>query len=192
MRAFLSLEIEEGQVIDGLVAAQKELVGTGADIKPVERENLHFTLRFLGEITDQQAAEVDARMGGLALEGLRFRVKGLGAFPSPRNPRVVWAGVGDADRAGVASIGERVIAALRGIGEENLSPFEPHLTLGRVRSARNVAALSRFIDGNSGRDFGGSEARHIKLKSSRLTPQGPVYSDVKVYALGPPVSGRVS
>ena len=189
MRAFVSLEIEEEEVIDGLVSAQRELVATGADVKVVERENLHFTLRFLGEITEQQAVEADRRMSGLTLEEVGFRVMGLGAFPNARSPRVVWAGVDEPHRSILAEIGGRVITALRGIGEEDNRPFEPHLTIGRVRSARNMGALSMFVARNSARDFGESRARHIKLKSSRLTPRGPVYSDVSVYDLGAKANG---
>jgi RNA 2',3'-cyclic 3'-phosphodiesterase len=190
LRAFISLEVEEEAVVDGLISVQREFVATGADIKPVEKENLHFTLKFLGEITDQQVAEVDRRMSGLALEGMRFGVRGVGAFPNARSPRVVWVGVDEAHRTSLAEMGKRVISSLGGIGEEDRRPFEPHLTIGRVRSARNVGSLSRFIEVNSAREFGESEARHIKLKSSRLTPQGPIYSDVRVYVLGVKVTGE--
>jgi 2'-5' RNA ligase len=59
MRAFIALEIPDLRVLDSIVAFQRELSATGADLKTVERENLHFTVKFLGEITPDQAREVD-------------------------------------------------------------------------------------------------------------------------------------
>ena len=182
VRAFVALEIL-GNVADSLVQSEKELEVTGADIKLVERENLHLNLKFLGEISEAQASEARFRLARLSLNGADVRVRGLGAFPAPSRPRVVWAGVAPEDESLVLAIAKEVMKALDGIGERDNRPFAPHITLGRVRSGRNVRELVEVLRLNAGREFGAAELREIKLKSSTLTQGGPVYRDEGVYPL---------
>lgn len=78
---------------DNLMRVEEELTQTRADVKLVERENLHFTVKFLGEIPESMVDEVDRRVRTLALQRVEVTVSGLGAFPDVRHPRVVWAGV---------------------------------------------------------------------------------------------------
>ena len=92
LRAFVALEISD-PALDSLVGFEEELRATGADIKLVERQNLHFTVKFLAEISESQAAEVGSRLGNLRLKGVEVEVRGAGAFPNPSKARVVWAGV---------------------------------------------------------------------------------------------------
>ncbi len=182
MRTFTALEVS-GQVLDSLVAFQGEIRATGADVKLVERENLHFTVKFLGEISDAQASEVRTRLQGLALKGAEVEVKGVGAFPSPGRARVVWAGVSPQHEALVAPAARAVIAALEGIGERDERPFRAHITLGRVRSGRNSRQLAELLAKNSERPFGVVRLSALKLKSSVLTPSGPIYKDLGEYPL---------
>lgn len=182
MRAFVAMDLP-GRVVDSLVALQAELSATGSDLRLVEKENLHFTVRFLGEIGDSQASEVLSRLGGLKLRRATVEVRGAGAFPSPRRPRVVWAGVARESEGIIGPIAREVIGALEGIGERDEKPFQPHITLGRVRSFRNSRELGESLARNSERTFGVAELSELKLKSSRLTPSGPVYSDVGVFRL---------
>ncbi|HKT22160.1 MAG TPA: RNA 2',3'-cyclic phosphodiesterase [Nitrososphaerales archaeon] len=183
MRAFVALEVPAG-VLDALVSFQTELSSSGADIKLVERENLHFTVKFLGEIGDQQAEEARSRLEKLSLKGARAEVKGVGAFPTPSRPRVVWAGVAKDQEHLILPTAKEVIDTLEGIGERDERPFQLHLTFARVRSGRNLHELADVIGRNAGRSFGMADFASLKLKSSRLTPQGPIYSDIGVYRLG--------
>lgn len=183
MRTFVALEIADDAVLGSLVSFQGELAATGADLKLVGKENLHFTLKFLGEIPEAQAEEADRRLRALRLEGGPASVSTVGAFPSLRRPNVVWVGVSQEDEPKVRGIGEAVIRALQGIGEAETRPFQAHLTLARVRSGRNIEQLSSTISASSHRDFGGFKLGTFKLKSSQLRPSGPVYSDLGVYDL---------
>ncbi len=183
MRAFVALEVPE-LVLDSLVAFQNELPGTGADLKLVERQNLHFTVKFLGEISDDQAAEVRSRLRGLSLKGVDVEVRGAGAFPTPARPRVVWVGVAQNDERLVTPIAEGVLGSLQGIGERDDRPFQAHITLARVRSGRNLRQLAELLRANSETPFGVAKLSELKLKSSLLTPSGPVYNDIEVYRLG--------
>jgi len=183
MRAFVAIEIPDPQVMERLVAFQRELEETRADLKIVERENLHYTVKFLGEITEVQASDVDRRLKALRLARADVTAKGVGAFPTPNRPRVVWVGVGEGDAQKVDAIAKPVIEALRGIGEQDNRPFQAHLTVARVRSGANRQNLETFLRENRDRTFGPVEIKEFRLKSSVLTPKGPIYSDVGVYGL---------
>ena len=182
VRAFVALEIP-GDVVDSLVRVQKELEGTGADIKLVERENLHLNLKFLGELGPAQVSEAKSRLGRLSLKSTDVTVRGVGAFPTPSRPRVVWAGLSPEDEPLVIPIARGVMGALEGIGETDDRPFRPHITLARVRSGRNMRELTEVLRQMAGKDFGTVALREIKLKSSTLTPAGPIYRDEGVYSL---------
>jgi len=170
-------------VRENLMKAEEALKQTRADIKLVERDNLHFTVKFLGEIPERMVDEVDARLRDLTLRRMEVDVRGLGAFPDARRPRVVWAGVAPHDLADLSSSGQRVIDALEGVGESDDRGFHPHITLARVRSPRNVEALASLMRDSSVKEFGRSAITTLKLKSSDLTPSGPTYRDVKEYNL---------
>lgn len=182
MRVFTALEVPK-EVLDSLVAFQQEIAATGADIKLVERENLHFTVKFLGEISEAQAYEARSRLERLNLKGAEVEVRGAGAFPSLGRPRVVWAGVARGHEALLVSIAETVIASLDGIGERDDRPFRAHITLGRVRTGRNARELSELLGKNAGQHFGVVRLSVLKLKSSVLTPSGPIYEDLGEYTL---------
>lgn len=182
MRAFVALEVPS-RILDAVAELQGELVKTGADIKLVERGNLHFTVKFLGEIGDQEAADAGSRLARLPLAGPTVDIRGVGAFPASQNARVVWVGAPGPGGAAVEQIASAVAGALEGIGERDAKPFRAHLTVARVRSGRNARLLAEFIDGNSDWSFGTASLKELKLKSSRLTPRGPVYADVGAYPL---------
>ncbi len=182
MRAFVALEVTE-RVRESLVEFQSEVRSTGADLKLVEKENLHFTVKFLGDITEAQATEAASRIGSLRLQSVEVEVRGAGAFPSPSNPRVVWAGVAHEHEQMVAPIAAAVNGVLLDIGEQDDRPFRAHITLARVRSGRDSRRLSDLLNGSRERSFGPAKLAELKLKSSVLTPRGPVYSDLGVFTL---------
>jgi 2'-5' RNA ligase len=182
LRAFLAFEVSL-EVRENLLKAEEELKGTGADVKLVERENLHFTAKFLGEIPDSIVDEVDRRLRGLALHKMEVDVRGLGAFPDDRKPRVIWAGVGSEDFDIISKSAQEVIDALDGIGEKDERPYHPHITLARVRSPRNIGAVELMLGADSSKDFGTTPITMLKLKSSTLAPTGPTYRDIREYAL---------
>lgn len=162
---------------------EEELKATRADLKLVERENLHFTVKFLGEIPDSLVDEVDRRLRTLAMHRMEVDVRGLGAFPDVRRPRVVWAGVAPQDAKAISRSGQQVIDALEGIGESDERGFHPHITVARVRSPKNHEALVAVLRDCSTKEFGRTPITALKLKSSSLTPKGPTYRDIKEYAL---------
>src|SRR2546422_10918532 len=111
-----------------MVSVQEELRKTQADLKVVSRENLHFTVKFLGEISEWQAREADKRVKSLELSRAAVTLEGGGPFPSPGHPNVIWAGVAQADRGKIVPMAEMGIAELPGNGEEGSRPFVRHST----------------------------------------------------------------
>ena len=141
-------------------------------------------MKFLGEVSEDTVKEVDRRLSGLRLSSFDVLVRGIGAFPDPRRPRVVWAGVARESEQAINSVASAFIAALEGVGKPEDHDFHPHITLARVRSPLNSGALTSLLQSNSRRDLGGTRITSLKLKSSVLSPAGPTYTDVKEYALG--------
>ena len=183
MRAFLALEVVEETVVQNLMNAQVEMRETKADLSMVERQNLHFTVKFFGDIPESQVPEIDGRLEKLSLKSADVSLRGIGAFPDPKRPRVLWAGIPEDQQGSIVPLAEAVIRAIEGIGEREDRPFHPHITLARVRSGVNKERLASFLLGNASREFGTTHLGTLKLKSSSLTPSGPVYSNVREYRL---------
>jgi 2'-5' RNA ligase len=181
VRAFLAFDIENQEVRKKLTDAQKLAVQTGADLKLVEPENIHMTIRFLGDITLNMADKVFEEMKKVQFAPFNVRINGLGVFPDLSYPRVLWAGITEgADQ--LKSVSSQLEPRLQSLGfTPDPKGFNPHLTIARVRSARNKAQLAEFVTKNAKYDFGTVKAACMRLKRSELTPQGPVYSTLKEF-----------
>ncbi|MCW4008216.1 MAG: RNA 2',3'-cyclic phosphodiesterase [Candidatus Bathyarchaeota archaeon] len=179
VRSFIAFDIESDAVLRRVAAAQSLLAQTGADLKLVEPKNIHITLRFLGNITPSMIEKIFEEMKRIQFTPFNVQIKGIGAFPDLRYPRVVWAGITEgADQ--LKSIFSQLEPRLRGLGfAPDSKGFSPHLTIARVRSGRNKAQLARFIIENASYDFGSVAANCLRLKKSDLTPKGPIYSTLK-------------
>ena len=178
VRAFIAVHINDA-VRDELARAQARLKRSGAHVAWVRPENVHLTLVFLGDVSGRQLAELASRLDRIALVTAAFScvAAGIGAFGGERRPRVVWAGVmagcvpalhslyGAASDAAVAA-GMRVEAW----------PFAAHMTLGRVRSSRNVAALAAEVGKLRESSFGVFPVHGVSVMRSVLGSQGPTYT----------------
>jgi len=181
IRSFLAFDTESEAVRKKLAAVQNLLVQTGADLKLVEPQNIHITIRFLGDITLAIAEKVYEEMQKVQFTPFNVQIKSLGAFPDLRYPRVVWAGITEgADQ--LKTVFSQLEPRLRSLGfTPDSKGFSPHLTIARVKSGRNKAQLADFITKNANYDFGTIKAECLRLKRSDLTPRGPIYSTLKEY-----------
>jgi 2'-5' RNA ligase len=177
VRAFLALDISE-EVRREIGEFEKEIDSVGADIKLVETENLHVTMKFLGEIDAGVLEKVYDVMRGLREEKFVMKVEGVGVFPNWRVARVVWVGIGEG-RERVIEIQRKLDSGLAGLGFGRERDFVPHITVGRVRSPRNRDRLLQVLENYRGRKFGSCVAERLVLKMSQLTPKGPIYSDLR-------------
>jgi 2'-5' RNA ligase len=176
IRSFLAFDLESEPVRKRLADVQKSLVQTGADLKLVEPQNIHMTIRFLGDIAPSMVEKIFEEMQKVQFAPFGVRINGLGVFPDLHYPRVVWAGITEgADQ--LKSVFSQLEPRLRGLGfSPDPKGFNPHLTIARVRSGRNKAQLAEFVTENARYDFGAVRAECLRLKKSELTPRGPIYS----------------
>ncbi|MBC7327246.1 RNA 2',3'-cyclic phosphodiesterase [bacterium] len=174
LRCFIAILLTE-EIKEKAAEIQNRLKKINADVKWVERENLHITLRFLGEIEEETVEKVKSLMEeiGKKFSSVRLIFKGIGAFPDSRRPRVIWIG-GEAQM--LEKIAEELEKGVRKIGLPPEKPFSFHLTLGRVRSGKNLNSLTKAMYELSDVDLGEMEANKISLMLSTLYPQGPQYS----------------
>jgi 2'-5' RNA ligase len=185
IRSFLAFDIENNTVLNRLSTAQSQLIQTGADLKLVEPQNIHITVRFLANITPATAEQIFDEMKKIQFTPFTVQIKGLGAFPNPNYPRVIWAGITTgADQ--LKNVFSQLEPQLRGLGfTPDSKGFSPHLTIARVRSGRNKQQLAKFITENANYEFGAVNAKCLRLKKSDLTPRGPVYSTLKEFCPQP-------
>jgi 2'-5' RNA ligase len=184
MRAFIAIDISD-EVRATLGEVQQRLARTRAKVKWVGPENIHLTMKFLGEIEDEmpeavKEAMADATNGAQPIE---FEVAGLGTFPLRGAPRVVWAGVSrGADR--ITRVQSRLETALESLGFAKERTFTPHLTLGRVKLPKGSDDLPDRVAGAGDTRFGTCVADKLILFESTLTPQGARYRPVSAASFG--------
>jgi len=189
VRCFVALNLSS-ELRSRLAWIQDQLKAAAAEVSWVNPENIHLTLKFLGEVEEARlpAVRVTVQEALQGEEGVWAMVAGLGAFPPSGPPRVIWAGI----RAGgedLARLQARIEAALERIGFPRESRrFTPHLTLGRMRSSRGSPALLELISSHRGVELGILEAESVELMESRLHPSGAIYTVLESYPLSP--SGR--
>ncbi len=183
-RLFVAIEVEDSSTLSRIVETRDRISGLGADLKPVEDENIHLTLRFLGEVDETLIPSIYRAVDELSVYGsFTMRVKGLGAFPSIDNPRVIWVGVSDGSEI-LRSMRSALDKGLRGLRiYEDEHGFHPHITIARIKGRSNLHLVSRFIEENLDLELGLSPVTRVVLKKSTLTPRGPVYSDLRVVSL---------
>jgi 2'-5' RNA ligase len=181
IRSFIAIELpgeiksDLSQLGDSLMDARHPFV------KWVDFENIHLTLKFLGNVAVNQITEITEAMGE-AIRGVssfRLEISGLGAFPRMEQPRVIWVGIsGETDK--LSELQRRVDSKLvhLGFARENQS-FVPHLTLARVRdgaSSNDRKDLGRLLTSTKFESKGHITVNSINLMKSQLTPDGPIYS----------------
>ena len=181
IRSFLAFDLENETVRKKLAAAQNLLVQTGADLKLVEPQNIHMTIRFLSDITPDMVEKVFEEMKKVQFAPFDAQINGLGAFPDLHYPRVVWAGITEgADQ--MKNVFSQLEPRLQRLGfTPDPKGFNPHLTIARVKSGKNKAQLAAFVTKNATYDFGTVNAKCLRLKKSDLTPRGPVYATLKEF-----------
>lgn len=147
----------------------------------VTDEQLHLTLRFIGEVDRHQARDIHAALGAVHHPRFDLAVSGLGAFDRRGQVEVIWAGVTPHDA--VKALHRKVDQALTRAGvEPDRRAFSPHITLARIkRGAGPVRHLIEQSGGLSTEPFGVDQ---FILYESQLTPEGPIYTEVERYPLG--------
>ncbi|MBN2338548.1 MAG: RNA 2',3'-cyclic phosphodiesterase [Acidobacteria bacterium] len=183
MRTFIAIPLS-AECRDTLGRMQQPLRETGADVRWVAVPSIHLTLKFLGEADSLAipalARELRSEAG--TSPPFRLRMRGLGAFPHPGNPRVLWCGL-DGETGALNILQRRVEAASVRLGfAPDHRPFRPHLTLGRVMGKRNLSPLADCI--KMGAELEAPlRVDRFHIYQSTLKPQGAVYTVLETISL---------
>jgi len=185
IRSFLAIALPE-TIHKRIDEVQRDLKSSHADVRWVNPEKIHLTLKFFGNIEEAAIEPIAKVVEGpaRAVSPFSLRVKGIGTFPHWKNPRVIWMGL--IDEGGVViPLQKQVETGLQRIGfEPEGRAFQPHLTLGRVNSPRGKEALIRAMEGYREEEFGEFEVSKIVLFKSDLKPTGPIYTPLREVRLG--------
>ncbi|MER3601286.1 MAG: RNA 2',3'-cyclic phosphodiesterase [Nitrososphaerota archaeon] len=181
VRAFLAVEASEGVDADKLTELYRRL-GEVGQLKFVKKEQLHFTIKFFGDIPPATIETIRGLLSGLSIARFSITLKGIGTFPTPLRPRVIWIGVDEEGRTPLMDLAKRVGSLLAGKVPFDPKPFEPHLTVARVKSLKDRARFESTLADFRTTKFGSVDVKEIKLKESVLTSQGPIYHDL--FSLG--------
>jgi 2'-5' RNA ligase len=185
MRCFVAVDLS-AEVRAAVAGAQARVRAAAprADVRWLDPQAFHLTLKFLGAVPDERVAAVSAALESVASAApLALEVRGLGAFPTSRRPRVLWAGIaaGAPDLVALAAAVERAFIPLGFATEDR--PFRAHLTIGRVRSPRDARALAKAIEGEGAVALGAWTANEVVLYQSHLKPTGAVHVKVSRHRL---------
>jgi 2'-5' RNA ligase len=175
MRTFVALEVHKDDVLKSISKLQSDF-----QIKAtaVSKQNMHFTLLFLGEISEETAENVKKALSSITFKPIDVNFTHVGAFPNPNFPRVIWIGTDEAAAKQLVELAVQVEQKLAPLGFKSDKPFKPHLTIFRVKN--KVDDISKKLERFKGTSLGKDIISELKFKQSILTPNGPIYSDLKV------------
>jgi 2'-5' RNA ligase len=177
-RTFIAVEISD-EIRNNAIALQESLAQTGASVKWVSPDSLHITLLFLGEVDDRALHSVCRAVQEAAAREPPFplRISGVGAFPTPRRPKVAWAGIVE---------GAEQLRRLHDVLEEKMfnlgcyrkeeREFTPHLTLGRVKGEEDGQLLAPELTRRLAWEGGRTMVDEVLVFSSVLERDGPIYT----------------
>ncbi|CAB3288339.1 RNA 2',3'-cyclic phosphodiesterase [Methanocaldococcus lauensis] len=171
MRLFIAIDIPE-ELKEKIATFQKQIKMKG--IKLVEKENLHITVKFLGDVDENLLSKILDL--DLSIKPIKIKLNQLNVFPNMNYIRVIWIG---AYGENLIKIFEDVDKKLANLGFKKEREYVPHLTIGRVKFIENKKQLKNKIEKFKDIDFGEFEAKKLKLYKSTLTPSGPIYEVIK-------------
>jgi len=173
MRVFLAIEISSDKIINLISKFQSEI---NINAKPIESQNLHFTLQFLGEISEDMVENVKIALNSVKFLNFTVNLKGVGVFPTLKFPRIIWIGTDENGGKLLIELAKKVENVLTPLGFSVDKPFKPHITVFRIKN--KIGDIGKKMDKFKLIDFGKQEITGFKLKQSILSSKGPVYSDL--------------
>ena len=179
MRIFTGIQLA-AEVKDTILREVQPFRRAAAPVRWTVRDNIHLTLKFIGEVDDALAARAGEALAAarIPVAPFRLRLRGFGKFPAAGGLDVIWAGVEASPPLGSLFAG--IEAALRPLGiEPDARPFHPHVTLGRNKVRFDFQALFSLLAEKSSLFLGEWPVASFQLFSSRLAPAGPVYAILK-------------
>lgn len=184
LRCFIAVEIPLS-VTESIARVTDDLKKTGGDVRWVRPDNIHLTIKFLGQTDESIVPAIkNALLEKLVpYQPFYITIAGAGYFPDNRRPRIIWIGIEPEEQLpGLLRDVEETMFSL-GFPREK-KPFSGHLTIGRVRSPRRIFETVAVLDTFTGHCFGSVEVNKIDLMSSILKPAGAEYSTLAEIPFG--------
>ena len=184
MRTFIAVDCNNKEKISNL---QQNILRSFTSfndlLRPVNIENLHFTLFFFGEIGSKQLESIINKMKEIVFENFEINYRKIGAFPSFKYPKVIWIGIDDQSERKLNSLFDLVKFKMEQIGFKPDKRFKPHLTIFRIK--RPIANIEQYLNkynNDVSIDFSDIIDK-IHIKKSELFSSGPIYSNIlTIYA----------
>jgi len=177
VRAFIAVEINQPnrQKISELIYLLKE---SNADVKWITENQMHLTLKFLGNIDKARVPEISNALRSIShnFKSFIISLSNIGAFPSVNHPRVIWLGI-DKGADLLKTLAEKIDSELEKLGfQKETREFKAHLTLGRVKTSKNMPNLTKLLKETAFSSESDIAITELILFQSTLTPKGAVYT----------------
>jgi len=185
IRSFLAIELPK-PILRKIEEIEADLKSAHADVRWVSPEKIHLTLKFFGNIEEPRIDSIFKSIEEPVRNTPPFslKVQGVGAFPSMKNPRVIWMGLVNGSQI-LSSFQEEIEAQLEKTGfQPEDRPFRPHLTLGRMKSRCGKDDLVGRMEKHKEGEFGDFQVERVILFKSDLKPSGPIYTALREMKLG--------
>lgn len=180
MRLFVGLDLPE--TVAGSLNYLLDQLRPTAPLRWSPVRNLHITTKFIGEFPEERLPELNKVLATVHSPSIEIAIRGLGWFPNPHSPRVLFAAV-RAPQA-LADLAAATDAATAALGvEKEKRAYSPHLTLARIEDHANLSALRQSIAALPSDEFGQFTATAFHLYLSKMQPGGSVYSKLSSFAL---------
>ena len=173
MRVFVSIDVSNKEIINSIKNFQDSIK---VDAKAIELKNLHFTLQFLGEISERNIQLIIQELKKIEFSKFKICLKGIGAFPNIKSPKIIWVGTDENSSTKMIDLSKKIQKSLRTLGFTTDKSFKPHITVFRIK--KKIGDIRKEMETHENINFGIQKVSSFKLKKSELTPNGPIYSDL--------------
>ena len=181
MRLFIAIPLPD--TFQNIIAKIQKSIDKFGKLKLVKPENVHLTLKFLGDVNENKIDKINKRLSFLKnINTFTISVRGLGTFPNVKRPRVIWMGT----EKGFDEINElqkKIDSSLEDMGFKKENRFHPHYTIARVKFIAEKEKIEKFLKENTDLIFGEYTVDKIMLMESKLSPKGPRYYTIEEFHL---------
>lgn len=178
VRTFISIDLPK-DIKDDIYEIGKYLDIDG--IKRVEHDNLHITLKFIGEVSQDKIDEIIEYLSLIHFKPFKLKIQDTGAFPTRKNARVIWVGA----KGDILPLVDTIETELGRLNFKRDDRFHPHITIARVKKHNKDVKkrIEKFLDDNHNQDVGTVLVDNFRLKKSTLTGKGPIYETIKEFKM---------
>jgi len=182
MRLFIGVRIP-GEIKDSIAEVSGKLKSKVREARVVAPDNLHITLKFLGEVAEEKIPRISGILTEITKDCAPFKteVKGAGVFPDERNPRVFWIGCDSGGK--LKKLNALIENRLETEGFKKESRFKEHITIARFKSTPRASFMEELIEKYREKTFGVMNIAEVELIKSDLTPSGPTYTSLRKFPI---------